>query len=168
MTTTPGDDKCAAATGARELARARALTKRAEADLLLLRQQMDTQNRTGERRDAQLVEANEHLLCSALSARIDADACSRALQEMSRSLRLDALTELPNRVLLLDRFAQAIAHAHRHGTRLALLFLDIDNFKQVNDTFGHAFGDEALRLAARRLIATVRDVDTVRRHGGDE
>lgn len=134
-----------------------------------LRQQViDAESRLDSRREAQLVEANEQLVVSALSARIDADTCAETLQEMSRSLGLDALTGLPNRALLLDRFAQAIAHAHHHGTRLALLFLDIDNFKLINDTFGHAIGDEVLRLAARRLASSVRDVDTVSRHGGDE
>ena len=87
---------------------------------------------------------------------------------MSRSAELDALTELPNRVLLLDRFAHAIASAKRHGTRLALLFLDLNNFKQINDTLGHAVGDQVLKLAAHRLASSVREADTVSRHGGDE
>lgn len=169
MKTTPGKDESAAATAAGQLARLRAQAGQARAALARLRQRVfEAERRPDGGREAQLVEANEQLLCSALSARNDADACALTLQEMSRSLRLDALTELPNRLLLLDRFAQAIAHAHRHGTRLALLFLDIDNFKQVNDTFGHAFGDEVLKLAARRLAESVRDVDTVSRHGGDE
>lgn len=169
MKPTPGRDEAAVAKAARELARLRTQTEQARADLVRLQQQVvKTESRLDSQREAQLVEANEQLLCSALSARIDADTCAHTLQEMSRSLGFDALTELPNRVLLLDRFAQAIAHAHRHGTRLALLFLDIDNFKQINDTFGHAIGDEVLRLAARRLTGSVRDVDTVSRHGGDE
>lgn len=170
MKTAPGNDEStAAAKAARELVRLRAQAERVRATLVRLRQQMlEAGSRTDSRREAQLVEANEQLLRSALSARIDADASAHTLQEMSRTLRLDALTELPNRLLLLDRFAQAIAHARRHGTRLALLFLDIDNFKQINDTFGHAFGDEVLKLAAGRLTTAVRDVDSVSRYGGDE
>ena len=170
MKTTPGkDESAAAAQAARELARLRTQAEQVRAALVRLRQQVsEAKSQTDSSREAQIVEANEQLLRSALSARIDADASAHMLQEMSRTLRLDALTELPNRLLLLDRFAQAIAHARRHGTRLASLFLDIDNFKQINDTFGHAFGDEVLKLAAGRLTATVRDVDTVSRHGGDE
>ena len=169
MTTTPGKDESAAATAVGRLARLRAQARQARAALVRLRQQMSELEASRDAdREAQLVEANERLLCSALSARNDADACARSMREMSRSLRVDALTGLPNRVLLLDRFAQAIAHANRHGTRLALLFLDIDNFKQINDTFGHALGDEVLKLAASRLAESVREVDTVSRHGGDE
>ena len=71
-------------------------------------------------------------------------------------------------MLLLDRLAQAIAGAKRHGARSALLFLDLNNFKQINDTLGHAVGDQVLKLAASRLAASVRAADTVSRHGGDE
>jgi diguanylate cyclase len=161
--------RIAIADAERDLSRVQALAGQARADLVRLQQRVaEVGDRLAGRREAQLVEANEQLLCSALSARIDADTSAQTLEEMSRSLGLDVLTELPNRMLLLDRFAQAIAHAHRHGSRLALLFVDIDHFKQINDTFGHPVGDEVLRLAARRLTAAVRDVDTVSRHGGDE
>jgi diguanylate cyclase (GGDEF)-like protein len=157
------------AEAARDLSRLQAQTGQARADLVRLQQQVaHAQDRLDGQHEARLVEANEQLLCSALSARIEADACAGTLQEMVRSQGLDVLTQLPNRMLLLDRFAQAIVHANRHGTRLALLFLDIDHFKQINDTFGHPAGDEVLKLAARRLTAAVRDVDTVSRHGGDE
>jgi diguanylate cyclase len=167
--TTPGQDQPAVAKAARELARLQAQAERVRADLVRLRQQViDAESRLDSRQEAQLVEANEQLVFSALCAQINADTCAQTLQEVSRSVGLDVLTELPNRVLLLDRFAQAIAHAHRHGTRLALLFLDIDNFKQINDTLGHPIGDQVLRLAANRLASSVRDVDTVSRHGGDE
>ncbi|WP_202845258.1 diguanylate cyclase domain-containing protein [Luteimonas saliphila] len=167
----PGNKKDGSATeeAARDLSRLQEQAGQARADLVRLQQQVvEAENRLDSRREAQLVEVNEQLLCSALAARVDADTCKETLQEMSRSQGHDALTELPNRLLLLDRFAQAIAHANRHGTRLALLFLDIDHFKQINDTFGHPVGDEVLKLAARRLTAAVRDVDTVSRHGGDE
>jgi diguanylate cyclase (GGDEF)-like protein/PAS domain S-box-containing protein len=80
----------------------------------------------------------------------------------------DVLTDLPNRMLFNDRLARAIALARRYGRRLALLFLDCDRFKHINDTLGHAVGDQVLRTLARRLMASVRESDTVCRHGGDE
>ena len=80
----------------------------------------------------------------------------------------DALTNLANRNLLGDRIAQAIAHARRHRLRLALLFLDLDRFKGINDSFGHELGDALLLEVSNRLKAVVRDCDTVARQGGDE
>jgi diguanylate cyclase (GGDEF)-like protein/PAS domain S-box-containing protein len=80
----------------------------------------------------------------------------------------DALTDLPSRLLLSDRLARAIALGRRYGRRLAVLFLDCDRFKNINDTLGHAVGDQVLRSVARRLTSCVRESDTVSRHGGDE
>ena len=80
----------------------------------------------------------------------------------------DALTDLPNRLLLNDRLARSIALARRYGRRLAVLFLDCDRFKHINDTLGHAIGDQVLRSVAKRLTTCVRESDTVSRHGGDE
>jgi diguanylate cyclase (GGDEF)-like protein len=80
----------------------------------------------------------------------------------------DSLTGLPNRMLLFDRLRQAIALARRGNCFGALLFLDLDNFKELNDTFGHAAGDRLLVLVGERLRAGVREVDTVARSGGDE
>src|SRR6185436_10507124 len=80
----------------------------------------------------------------------------------------DALTDLPNRLLLNDRLARSIALARRYGRRLAVLFLDCDRFKHINDTLGHAVGDQVLRSVAKRLTTCVRESDTVSRHGGDE
>jgi diguanylate cyclase (GGDEF)-like protein/PAS domain S-box-containing protein len=80
----------------------------------------------------------------------------------------DPLTQLPNRLLFRDRVEQAIARAARSGRAFALLFIDLDNFKAVNDTAGHQIGDLVLRALADRLLAAVRDTDTVSRYGGDE
>jgi diguanylate cyclase (GGDEF)-like protein/PAS domain S-box-containing protein len=82
--------------------------------------------------------------------------------------RHDPLTNLPNRTLLYDRFDQAMAHAVRNRTLVALLFLDLDRFKQINDTLGHDIGDRLLQNIAERLCHCVREVDTVCRQGGDE
>jgi len=80
----------------------------------------------------------------------------------------DALTGLPNRLLLQDRLHQAMAQANRDGTCVALMFLDLDNFKQINDTLGHATGDLLLKRVSARLSDCLRDTDTISRQGGDE
>ncbi|MES2547398.1 MAG: EAL domain-containing protein [Pseudomonadota bacterium] len=88
--------------------------------------------------------------------------------KMAHLAQHDFLTNLPNRVLLNDRIAQAIATADRNETKVALLFLDLDNFKQINDSLGHATGDKLLQSVAKRLSDCVRNADTVSRQGGDE
>jgi diguanylate cyclase (GGDEF)-like protein len=80
----------------------------------------------------------------------------------------DELTGLPNRRLLRERLESALARARRHQASLALLFIDLDRFKQVNDRHGHACGDRLLQQVAARIGATVRDTDMVARMGGDE
>jgi diguanylate cyclase (GGDEF)-like protein/PAS domain S-box-containing protein len=80
----------------------------------------------------------------------------------------DALTGLPNRALFEDRLAMAVAHAHRQDRQLAVLFLDLDQFKIINDSLGHGLGDRLLQAVAERLQAAVREGDTVARQGGDE
>jgi diguanylate cyclase (GGDEF)-like protein len=80
----------------------------------------------------------------------------------------DALTRLPNRTLLLSRLGQAIAHTQRSGETLAVMFLDVDRFKTINDTLGHPAGDTLLQQLGRRLTETLRVGDTVARAGGDE
>src|SRR5207249_9029697 len=80
----------------------------------------------------------------------------------------DFLTDLPNRMLLNDRLTHAIALAHRRSHRLAVLVLDLDRFKHVNDSLGHVIGDTLLQSVAQRLVSSVRSSDTVSRQGGDE
>jgi diguanylate cyclase (GGDEF)-like protein len=96
------------------------------------------------------------------------ESAARHQEDLQQLALHDPLTDLPNRALLDDRLAKAIAAAKRSGRRLAVLFLDVDRFKQINDVWGHAIGDELLRSVAERLLASVRRSDTVSRHGGDE
>jgi diguanylate cyclase (GGDEF)-like protein len=143
--------------------------KQARATLAQLHEAARTiARRLGKQSAVKLLAVNEQLVVAALRAQTEAEAATEALDKMSRSAELDALTDLPNRVALLDRFNYAIAMARRSGTQLALLFVDLNNFKQINDTLGHGVGDQILRLAAKRLASAVRGSDTVSRHGGDE
>lgn len=96
------------------------------------------------------------------------DARKREEQRMRRMAHEDALTGLPNRVLLHDRMRQAILTANREGHKVGLVYFDLDNFKPVNDTHGHAVGDRLLRMVAQRLRAALRESDTLARVGGDE
>ena len=89
-------------------------------------------------------------------------------QELAHRATHDQLTGLPNRQLIMDRLQQAILNADRYRRQVAVLFLDLDDFKLINDNLDHAAGDEALRVVASRLQAAVRDTDTVGRFGGDE
>ncbi|MGE5160418.1 MAG: diguanylate cyclase domain-containing protein [Betaproteobacteria bacterium] len=92
----------------------------------------------------------------------------RTVVQLRRFACHDELTGLPNRRLLMDRYNQAVALAARRNRRVALLFLDLDGFKKINDTHGHAAGDSVLRQVAERLRACVRTSDTACRYGGDE
>jgi diguanylate cyclase (GGDEF)-like protein len=94
---------------------------------------------------------------------------SRAMTlKMSHLAHHDFLTGLPNRALLTERLSQAIGLAHRHHKQVGLLFVDLDDFKDINDSLGHAIGDQLLQSVADRLAACVRATDTVSRQGGDE
>jgi diguanylate cyclase (GGDEF)-like protein/PAS domain S-box-containing protein len=92
----------------------------------------------------------------------------RAEEQIQHMAHHDALTGLPNRVLLMDRLGQAIAKAERDGTAVSVIFVDLDKFKSVNDSFGHNAGDTLLKTAAERMIGAVRATDTVARLSGDE
>ncbi len=98
----------------------------------------------------------------------DVSAARAMSLEMTHSAQHDFLTGLPNRMLLNDRIGQAIASAPRHTKQVAVLFLDLDGFKHINDSLGHPVGDKLLQSIARRLVDCVRASDTVSRQGGDE
>jgi diguanylate cyclase (GGDEF)-like protein/PAS domain S-box-containing protein len=98
----------------------------------------------------------------------DVSASRAVTQKMAHLAEHDFLTDLPNRMLLGDRVEGAIALALRHGKQCAVLFLDLDGFKDINDSLGHALGDKLLQSVAQRLVACVRGSDTVSRLGGDE
>lgn len=119
-------------------------------------------------RATQLIEANEALVRAALHSESIAEAAVSSLADLTRFTQRDALTGTPNRALMLDRLESAIALARRHSKHIAILFIDLDDFKQINDTLGHAAGDALLQVAARRLESVVRESDAVSRHGGDE
>jgi diguanylate cyclase (GGDEF)-like protein len=118
--------------------------------------------------ETHLMEANEHLVVAAVHSQTLAEAAEHATLQMSYKAERDFLTGLPNRALLSDRLAQSIALAIRHCMRLAVLYVDLDNFKDINDSFGHSVGDQLLQSAAQRLEKCIRHSDTVSRQGGDE
>jgi diguanylate cyclase (GGDEF)-like protein/PAS domain S-box-containing protein len=99
---------------------------------------------------------------------IDITERKRAEEQVKHLAFHDPLTNLPNRLLFNDRLTLAVAQAHRHNQKLAVLFLDLDRFKVINDSLGHSVGDELLRQVAERIQEHVREGDTVARLGGDE
>ena len=106
--------------------------------------------------------SERHVLESKLEALTEREEASR------HAAVHDPLTGLPNRVLFNDRLEHGLAQAKRHGWSLAVMFIDLNDFKKVNDTYGHGAGDSVLKTIAARLTQRVRDDDTVSRHGGDE
>ncbi|OIR03297.1 phytochrome-like protein cph2 [mine drainage metagenome] len=100
-----------------------------------------------------------------LRMRIEHEAARKEIEFLAHH---DPLTGLPNRLLLRDRFDQAVAFSHRKHTEVAVLFLDLDNFKQVNDSLGHGVGDQLLLHVVERLRSCIRETDTISRQGGDE
>src|SRR5690606_39192707 len=118
--------------------------------------------------DEQRQLAYQHLNQAAAQAARIAETAVSNLDQLVKAAQRDPLTDTPNRTLMLDRMASALMMARRRASLMAVMFLDLDQFKHVNDSRGHAHGDEVLKLLARRLEPLVRDSDTVSRLGGDE
>ncbi|MDP2369464.1 putative bifunctional diguanylate cyclase/phosphodiesterase [Rhodoferax sp.] len=115
-----------------------------------------------------LQQANAHLVIASIEAHKLTEQVQSAKARLDHLAHHDVLTDLPNRMLLQDRLGQAIEAARRQGRQLAVMFLDLDRFKHINDALGHAVGDQLLQSVAQRLVHAVRHSDTVSRQGGDE
>ncbi len=115
-----------------------------------------------------VVRNQRHELTHFIAQFVDVTPLKEYQQQLERLAHYDALTGLPNRLLLGDRLRQAILMADRHGTQVAVVFIDVDGFKGVNDTLGHEAGDRLLRALSERMLSCLRAVDTLARLGGDE
>ena len=115
-----------------------------------------------------LQQANERLVIATIEARKLTEQVQAAKVQLDHLAHHDVLTDLPNRILLQDRLSQAIELARRQGRQLVVMFMDLDRFKHINDSLGHAVGDQLLQSVAQRLVGCVRHSDTISRQGGDE
>ncbi|MDP2265235.1 MAG: EAL domain-containing protein [Thiobacillus sp.] len=115
-----------------------------------------------------LQQANAHLVTASIEAHKLTEQVQVAKDKLDHLVHYDTLTDLPNRTLLQDRLGQAIELARRQGRQLAVMFMDLDQFKHINDSLGHAMGDLLLQSVAQRLAGCVRHSDTISRQGGDE
>ena len=118
--------------------------------------------------DARVAQRTEELHLANAQLMREIEERRRAERRLAHQAQYDSLTDLPNRMLAMDRLSQAMLAAQRGGHHVVLIFLDLDDFKKVNDTLGHPVGDTLLVQAAARLRHAVRAEDTVARHGGDE
>lgn len=165
-----GKNELLLAEAERELAHLGRQTIEARAALALLQEDvLEAQSRLVENQSpSELLEANVQLVLGILRAQNEAEITAKALSEISRIASVDELTNLPNRRHLLQRVERTIANSLHHEEHFALLFLDLNNFKKINDTLGHPVGDSVLRHAAQCLALSVRETDIVSRYGGDE
>ncbi|MFC3109859.1 putative bifunctional diguanylate cyclase/phosphodiesterase [Undibacterium arcticum] len=115
-----------------------------------------------------LQQANAHLVIATIEAHKLTEQVETAKVQLDHLAHHDVLTGLPNRMLLQDRLSQSIELARRHGGQLAVMFMDLDRFKNINDSLGHAVGDQLLQSVAQRVVGCVRHSDTISRQGGDE
>ena len=115
-----------------------------------------------------LQQADAYLATATIEAHKLTEQIQTVQVQLDHLAHYDVLTGLPNRILLQDRLGEAIKLARVQGTQLAVMFMDLDQFKHINDSLGHAMGDQLLQSVAQRLLACVRPADTVSRQGGDE
>lgn len=115
-----------------------------------------------------VIRDDEGNLCNYVSVFSDITTIKHSQEQLNYLAYHDPLTSLPNRLLFTDRLEHALQRAHRDGHQLAVLFLDLDHFKNINDTLGHVIGDQVLEMAAQRLHGLIREQDTLARLGGDE
>jgi diguanylate cyclase (GGDEF)-like protein len=115
-----------------------------------------------------LQQASAHLVTAGIEAHKLTEQVQSAKVQLEHLVHHDVLTDLPNRTLLQDRLGQAIELARRQDRQLAVMFMDLDQFKHINDSLGHAVGDQLLQSVAERLMGCVRHLDTISRQGGDE
>ena len=142
-----------------------------EQDVNLLEQEIITAETTQKTSDPHLKvlqQANANLVIATIEAHKLAEQIQMSKTHLDHLAHHDGLTDLPNRMLLHDRLGQAIESARRRGRKLALLFMDVDRFKNINDSLGHGVGDQLLQSVAKRLVECVRHSDSVCRQGGDE
>ena len=164
-----GADDAKVAAGRPALALLNAQAEAMRAELAALRREVgQAKDELGNLRGAQLLEVNAELVQAAVHADSVAQTVVSSLDELARSTQHDELTGAPTRALMLDRVETAISMAQRRSSRVGVIFLDLDGFKQINDSLGHAVGALVLQLATRRLETAVRESDSVSRHGGDE
>ena len=133
-----------------------------------LKQAQEDLKQANELLEAQVTQRTSELKSANDKLRLDLEERKRVELSIRHMAHHDALTGLPNRTLFRDRLTHAMAQADRYHQKLAVLFLDLDRFKAINDTLGHNVGDQLLTIAAERLRSCVRDCDTVARLGGDE
>ncbi len=147
-----------------------AILRRLHVDGIVTNEEVELQGRDGRAvwalENVRLIESGSGSTLEGIL--LDISDRKRAEEEVAYRAYHDPLTDLPNRALFLDRLTVAVAHAERQQRRLAIMFLDVDDLKMVNDTLGHGTGDELLSRLAQRLSEMVRRGDTVARVGGDE
>lgn len=133
-----------------------------------LKQAQDDLKQANEMLEGQVAQRTNELRSANEKLKQDLEERKRVEQSVRHMAHHDALTGLPNRALFRDRLTHAMAQADRYHQILAVLFLDLDRFKAINDTLGHNVGDQLLKMAAERIRSCIRDCDTVARLGGDE
>ena len=139
-----------------------------QAELVRMRCEVLLQHRLWSQNQQQLEQHNRLLLLALLQAGALNISVQAELQQLTVDSQCDALTQTLNRSTMHDRIGQAISLAKRQHSQFAVLFIDLDKFKPINDQYGHAAGDAVLQQVSRRLQTAIRDSDAISRHGGDE